>query len=150
MSRSTPTFDRTPLRPDRVPRIDGSFAAVPHRFLRDGFWASLEHHELLLYFLLALVADRQGMSFYRDDRLAGVLRFVLEDFHSARAGLLRKDLIAHDGHRHQLLSLPPTPVLLAAHRAARAPAPAAPPVAPAHVRHALRDFLARLDEPRRR
>jgi hypothetical protein len=26
----------------------------------------------------------------------------------------------------------------------------APPVAPSHVRHALRDFLARLDEPRRR
>jgi hypothetical protein len=145
---SRPGFDRTPLRPERVPRIDGSFAAVPHRFLRDGFWAALEHHELLLYFLLALVADRQGMSFYRDDRLAGILRFVLEDFLSARAGLLRKDLIAHDGARHQLLSLPPMPVLAAS----KPPAAAAlaPPVAPSHVRHALRDFLARLDEPRRR
>jgi len=144
---SRPPFDRAPIRPDRVPRIDGSFAAVPHRFLRDGFWASLEHHELLLYVLLALVADRQGMSFYRDDRLAGILRFVLDDFLSARAGLLRKDLIAHDGARHQLLSLPPAPVLAASPPAAASPAP---PVAPSHVRHALRDFLARLDEPRRR
>jgi len=140
-------FDRRPIRPDRVPRIDGSFAAVPHRFLRDGFWASLEHHELLLYVLLALVADRQGMSFYRDDRLAGILRFTLDDFLSARAGLLRKDLIAHDGVRHQLLSLPPSPLIATADRPAPAPAP---PVAPSHVRHALRDFLARLDEPRRR
>lgn len=140
-------FDRTPIRPDRVPRIDGSFAAVPHRFLRNGFWAALEHHELLLYFLLTLVADRQGMSFYRDDRLAGILRFVLEDFLSARAGLLRKDLIAHDGVRHQLLSLPPAPILSAARAGATPPAP---PVAPSHVRHALRDFLARLDEPHRR
>ena len=147
MSRAAPVFDRTPIRPDRVPRIDGSFAAIPHRFLREGFWASLEHHELLLYFLLALVADRQGMSFYRDDRLASILRFVLDDFLSARAGLLRKDLIAHDGSRHQLLSLPPSPVLASAHCAATPPAP---PVAPAHVRHALHDFLARLDEPRRR
>lgn len=142
-----PPFDRTPIRPDRVPRSDGSFAAVPHRFLRDGFWASLEPHETLLYFLLALVADRQGMSFYRDDRLAGILRFVLEDFLSARAGLLRKDLIAHDATRHQLLSLPPAPVLAASPPAAPAPPP---PVAPSHVRHALRDFLARLDEPRGR
>lgn len=148
MSRSTPFFDRAPIRPDRVPRIEGSFAAIPHRFLRDGFWASLEGHELLTYFLFALVADRQGMSFYGDERLAGVLRFVLDDFLSARAGLLRKDLIVHDGTRHQVLSLPPSPVLATAHGAAAA-APA-PPVAPSHVRHALRDLLARLDQPRRR
>jgi hypothetical protein len=140
-------FDRTPIRPDRVPRIDGSFAAISHRFLRDGFFASLEHHETLLYLVLALVADRQGMSFYRDDRLAGILRFTLDDFLSARAGLLRKNLIAYDGARHQLLSLPPSPVLATARGAAATPAP---PVAPSHVRHALRDFLARLDDPRRR
>lgn len=140
-------FDRTPLRAERVPRIEGSFAAIPHRFLGGGFFASLEHHEMLLYLVLALVADRQGMSFYRDDRLAGMLRFTLDDFLSARAGLLRKDLIAYDGTRHQLLSLPPSPVLAATPRADAAPAP---PVAPSHVRHALRDFLTRLDEPRRR
>ncbi|MDI7266697.1 MAG: hypothetical protein QME96_01730 [Myxococcota bacterium] len=34
-----------------------------------------------------------------------------------------------------------------AHRAAAAPP--APPVAPTHIRHALRDFLARFDEPSR-
>lgn len=146
MSRDRPPFDRTPIRADRVPRIDGSFAAISHRFLHHGFIASLEHHETLLYLVLALAADRQGMSFYRDDRLAGILRFTLDDFLSARAGLLRKDLIAYDGARHQVLSLPASPVLLTARTAAVAPAP---PVAPSHVRHALRNFLARMDDPRR-
>jgi hypothetical protein len=44
MTANRGVFDRRPIRPDRVPRIDGSFAAISHRFLRDGFWASLEHH----------------------------------------------------------------------------------------------------------
>ena len=147
MSRDRPPFDRTPIRPDRIPRSEGNFAAIPHRFLHGGFFASLEHHETLLYLVLALVADRQGMSFYRDDRLAGMLRFTLDDFLSARAGLLRKDLIAYDGTRHQVLSLPPSPVLAPSHSAAPAPAP---PVAPSHIRHALRHFLVRLNEPDRR
>ncbi len=86
-------FDRTPLRPDRVRRIDGSFAHLPHRFLREGFWATLTHEEMLAYVLLVLVADRQGMSFYRDDRLAAILRLVLDDFLAARAGLLVGDRI---------------------------------------------------------
>jgi hypothetical protein len=43
MPRDRHFFDRTPIRPDRLPRIDGSFAAIPHRFLRHGFFASLDH-----------------------------------------------------------------------------------------------------------
>ena len=35
------------LSPDRVRRITGSFAFIEHRFLRDGFWESLTHRELL-------------------------------------------------------------------------------------------------------
>lgn len=107
-------FDRTPLRPERLRRIDGSFAFIQHRFLRHGFWASLEHHELLLYVLLVLVGDKQGMSFYFDERLAGMLRLGLDDFTIARRGLIKRDLIAYDpvGPRYQVLSLPPRPLLL--------------------------------------
>ena len=107
-------FDRTPLRPDRLRRIDGSFAFLPHRFLRDGFWASLQPNELRLYVLLILVADQGGMSFYFDERLAAMLRLGLEDFALARRGLIKKDLIVYDpaGPRYQVLSLPPRPVLL--------------------------------------
>lgn len=143
MTRRRPDFDRTLLRPDRLRKIDGSFAFLPHRFLRDGFWASLERDELLLYVLLALVADRQGMSFYYDDRLASTLRLVLDDFLAARTGLLRKDLAAYDpiGPRYQILALPPRPVIATRTESARR-APTRPVAGPAPIGNLIRDWLA--------
>jgi hypothetical protein len=143
VTRRLPDFDRTPLRPDRVRKIDGSFAFLPHRFLRDGFWASLDHGELLLYVLLVLVADRQGMSFYFDDRLAGILRVVLDDFLVARNGLIRKDLVAYDdaGPRYQLLHLPPRPVIATDASSPRRPPPRST-AAPAPIGNLIRDWLA--------
>jgi hypothetical protein len=41
-------IEKSPLCPERVRKITGSFAFIEHRFLRDGFWASLGQHELLL------------------------------------------------------------------------------------------------------
>jgi len=35
------------LAPDRIRKITSSFAFIEHRFLRQGFWSSLSHHELL-------------------------------------------------------------------------------------------------------
>jgi hypothetical protein len=142
-------FDRTPIRADRVRRIDGSFAFVPHRFLRDGFWASLDHDELLLYLLLVLVADRQGMSFYSDERLASMLRLVLDDFLAARATLVRKDLVDYDaaGRRCQVLSLLARPMIASAAREDERPTGRDRP--PTHVREAIRDLLARTDPHRR-
>ena len=40
------------LDAERVRKIDGGFSFIPHRFLCEGFFASLIPHELLLYFLL--------------------------------------------------------------------------------------------------
>jgi hypothetical protein len=57
-------IEKSPLCPERVRTITGSFAFIEHRFLRDGFWTSLSHHELLLYTFLILVADRKGLSCY--------------------------------------------------------------------------------------
>jgi hypothetical protein len=54
----------TPLCPDRVRKIRGSFAFIEHRFLHDGFFAALDHHQLLLYLLLVIVSDRFGLSYY--------------------------------------------------------------------------------------
>lgn len=61
------------LRPERVRTIQGSFSAIEHRFLRDGFWTDLNHDELLLYLLLVLVADRHGLSYYSYDKLCELL-----------------------------------------------------------------------------
>lgn len=99
------------LCPERVRKIAGSFAFIEHRFLRDGFFASLGHHELLLYAFLVLAADRCGISFYGYDRLCSFLRFTVEDYIQARNQLIEKDLLAFDGTLFQLLSLPEKPVL---------------------------------------
>jgi len=103
-------IERTPLCPERVRRIDGSFAFMEHRFLRDGFFQSLTHHELLLYVFLVLVADRMGLSYYSYDKICTLLRVSLDEYILARDRLIKKDLIVFDGHLYQVLSLPQRPV----------------------------------------
>jgi hypothetical protein len=104
-------IEKSPLCPERVRKITGSFAFLEHRFVRDGFWTSLSHHELLLYVFLVLVADRSGLSYYSFDKLCALLQLSLDDYLLARNALLKKDLIAFDGHLFQVLALPSRPVL---------------------------------------
>ncbi|MBI3264309.1 MAG: hypothetical protein HYZ58_14325 [Acidobacteria bacterium] len=100
-------IQRTPILPERVRSIAGqSFAFVPHRFLREGFFASLRPDELRLYVLLVLAADRNGVSFYHYDSICSLLQLPLESYLHARNALIAKDLIAFDGTRFQVLSLP--------------------------------------------
>ena len=102
---------RAPLVPDRVRSIGGGgFSFIPNRFLQDGFLASLKPDELLLYFFLVTAADRSGMSFYHYDSLCSLLRMRVERYVAARNGLIVRDLIAFDGTRFQVLSLPERPV----------------------------------------
>ena len=98
------------LFPNRVRRITGSFAFIEHRFLRDGFWESLSHHELLLYVFLILTADRNGISYYSYDKICSLLRISMDEYLNARDALIDKDLIAFDGYFFQVLSLPEKPV----------------------------------------
>ena len=97
---------KNPLIVARVRKISGSFAWIPHVFLRKGFWASLTHHELLLYLFLTLVADRQGMSYYSFDKICSFLAISVDEYIVARNSLIDKDLIAFDGLLFQVLSLP--------------------------------------------
>lgn len=95
------------LCPDRVRKITGPFAFIEHRFLREGFFHSLTHQELVLYLFLVLVSDRHGLSFYRYDKISTLLRITVDEFILARDGLREKDLLAFDGRTFQVLSLPP-------------------------------------------
>ncbi|MEA3486074.1 MAG: hypothetical protein U9R20_00225 [Thermodesulfobacteriota bacterium] len=98
------------LCPNRLRRITGSFAFIEHRFLRDEFWESLSHHELLLYVFLILAADRNGVSYYSYDKIYSLLRISMDEYLTARNALIDKDLIAFDGYFFQVLSLPEEPV----------------------------------------
>ena len=109
-SRPQPLIQRDPIRPARVRRIgpDG-FAFVPNRFLRDGFFAALRPAERELYFLLVVAGDRNGLSFYHYDSICSLLQMELETYLHARNALIERDLLAYDGTRFQVLSLPERP-----------------------------------------
>ena len=94
------------LNPERIRRINGGFSFIPHRFLLEGFLASLNQKELLLYLFLVLASDRNGLSFYSYDIICTRLQFNLDEYIASRDNLMEKDLIAFDGTLFQVLSLP--------------------------------------------
>ena len=105
---------KTLILPERRRVLTPPFAWVDRRLLFHGFLSQLTHPEILLYFFLVLVADRDGLSFYNYDKICQHLQLEVDDYIQARNGLLRKQLIAFDGNRFQLLTLPqvsapPTP-----------------------------------------
>jgi hypothetical protein len=136
-------IERAPICPERVRAIGGeSFAFVPHRFLRHGFFAALTADERGLYFFLVLAADRFGVSFYHYDTICSVLQLPLESYLAARNGLIAKDLIAFDGTRFQVLALPEKPL-------PAAPAPLQSPAELAdHDSATIRSLIQRSLPPR--
>ena len=98
------------LNPDRIRHINGGFGFIPHRFLADGFLASLQQQEQLLYVFLVLAADRHGLSFYSYDRICSLLHMTGQQYIQARDGLIKKDLIAFNGTLFQVLELPAAPI----------------------------------------
>lgn len=120
--------------PTRKRTTEGSFGFVPHSFLRCGFWDDCSLHELVVYFFLSLASDRFGVSFHGRRSMARRCRSSPFDLEQSFAGLAAKDLIALDGERIQLLSLPSRPV-----------AGGPPRGGPASVAEALHAFTLELD-----
>lgn len=61
-----------------------TFGWIDHNFLHRGFFARLSHEELLLYFFLVTVADKNGVSFYDYERICLLLQLPAEDYVYAR------------------------------------------------------------------
>ena len=83
-------------QPHRVRKIQGSFGWVDHRLLRQGHIRSLTPDDLGLYLFLILAANRDGVSFYRKDKICDTLGFSWDRFEEARRRLVERDLIAFD------------------------------------------------------
>jgi len=107
---------------DRVrrPPREG-FSWVDRRFLRD-FASRLSGDAVFLYFFLAAVSDKYGLSFYSDATTAVRLRIREEAVVAAREELVVHDLVAYQAPLTQVLSLP-TPCV---ERGGRAPIRRAP------------------------
>jgi len=100
------------LDPKRVRKIEGSFSWIDHRFITGGFLRDLSTLEILLYLFLVAVSDRNGLSFYYDDRIASLLKIDLATLGRAREGLVLRSLVAYQPPLYQVLSLPLRPVIL--------------------------------------
>jgi hypothetical protein len=100
------------LHPERLRKIEGSFSWIDHRFITGGFLRDLCTPEILLYLFLVAVSDRNGLSFYHDDRIASLLKIDLPSLGQAREGLVLRSLLAYEPPLYQVLSLPPQPVIL--------------------------------------
>ena len=99
-----------PPRPDHIRSIRGSFSWIDHRFLRKGFDQGLTRLEKLLYFVLIAVSNRDGVSFYSDERLWEVLDIRHgHELTGACDELIARDLIAFKDGIYQVLDLPPGP-----------------------------------------
>jgi hypothetical protein len=100
------------LDPERVRKIQGSFSWIDHRFITGGFLRNLSTLEILLYLFLVSVSDRNGVSFYYDDRMASLLKIDLAALGRAREGLILRSLVAYEPPLYQVLSLPIRPMIL--------------------------------------
>ena len=94
------------LLPDRVrrPPKDG-WSWIDRRFLREQA-GRLSHEAIVLYFFLAAVSDKDGLSFYGDASIALRLRMAETTVVRARDELVAADLVAYRAPWAQVLSLP--------------------------------------------
>ena len=84
---------------------------IDRRFLRDhASW--LSHEAILLYFFLAAVSDKHGLSFYQDATIAVRLRMDEQTVVRAREELVSEDLVAYRLPLTQVLSIRPRRVSL--------------------------------------
>jgi hypothetical protein len=98
------------LVPDRVRRPPSEgWSWIDRRFLREHA-PRLSHEAIFLYFFLAAVGDKDGLSFYGDATIAVRLRMSEAVVVRARDELLASDLVAYRAPLVQVLSLPETRV----------------------------------------
>jgi hypothetical protein len=146
---------RSPPRlpqPDRLRQLQKPFAWLPCRLLTEGFLAQMSPSASHLYLLLALAADRRGLSFYGDTRIQQLLGQTAGELSKARKELIDSDLLVFNGRVYQLLSLPssfpspPPPPIRTTSRSER-PANSSHPDAvvpmPEEVRRTLRRLWSR-------
>jgi len=116
---------KTLLVPARRRRVPRQFSWVDQRLVRERHIGRCTAEALALYLFLVTVADAEGLSFYADSSIAGLLGWPEAQVRQARAGLVRAGLVAFQAPLYQVLSLDapttaPTPPAQRPRRAAGA------------------------------
>ena len=128
-----------PGRRRSIPRA--GFSWVDRRFVRDGFLRELTAPEALLYLFLCAVADKDGLSYYGDRRIAALLKLSEIAVDRARDGLVSKHLVIYRAPLYQVLELPDRPLGPGVAAVTLPPPPRAPEHGPRSVGDVLRDIL---------
>jgi len=81
-----------------IRKIKSSSAWIDHRLLRNGFLQVMTHQEVALYLFLVLVADRNGVSFYRKEKMCDALDLDFKQFEIARDRLINLKLVAFEAY----------------------------------------------------
>jgi len=89
----------------RLRRIRDGFSWIDRRFVRDGWIDRLSRDEIAVYLFLVAVADKDGLSFYSEPRIAGTLKLAAEDVARARHRLVDLGLVAFENPLYQVLAL---------------------------------------------
>jgi len=80
--------------PGRVRRIEGGFGWLDRRMAREGLIERMTLADIALYVFLVLVADRDGVSFYRKEVIAKKLGIDWTEVGQARRRLVEMELVA--------------------------------------------------------
>jgi hypothetical protein len=95
------------LCPRRRRKVPAQFSWVDQRLVRDRHICRCGPEALALYLLLVTVADAEGLSYYADRTLAGLLSLQEPRVRAARGELVDAGLIAYRKPLYQVLSLEP-------------------------------------------
>jgi len=85
-------------QPKNIRNIRGSFAWIDHRLMRDGFIEVMTHDDMVLYLFLVLAADKNGVSFYRKEKICEAVSLDYNQFEIARDRLVNMNLTAFESY----------------------------------------------------
>ena len=85
-------------QPQKIRKIKGSFAWIDHRLVRNGYLQVMTHDDMVLYLFLILVADRNGVSFYRKEKICDAVSLDFGQFEIAKDRLINMKLIAFESY----------------------------------------------------
>ena len=85
-------------QPKNIRNIKSSFAWIDHNLMRNGFIETMTHQEIALYLFLILAADKNGVSFYRKEKICQAVSLDYSRFEIAKDRLVNMNLIAFEGY----------------------------------------------------